>query len=185
MSNLLVPIILLISSIGLFFTYLSPGYATLQAFQDQDARISAAIVDFGEVIAKKNELANQYIEFDQDDLDTLRLIVPTKTDVVQTILILDKVAQENSLFVEGFEIPQPGGVVNPVRNPEVAPDEYGPSTFRIVVAGSYEGIRGFLYQIERSALLMDVFECFVESETTEDGQTVYRASIAINTYRLF
>ena len=186
MSQLLVPIILVISSIGLFFTYLSPGYKTLQAFQEQETKLEEALNKLNLVITKKTDLTEQYISLEQQGLDNLKLMLPNKIDVAQTILILDKTAQDNKLYVDEFGIPSEGTTsLVPRLDKEEQPPEYGPSLFRMTVTGSYDGIKQLLYQIERNVAIMDVVSLNIEPNADEDKIGLYTASISLNMYRLY
>lgn len=185
MSNLLVPIILIISSVGLFFTYLSPGYETLKAFEFQESRLDDALQQFQKVLLKKEELTRQYVSFLQSDLDGVKLIVPGKIDTVQTIITLDKLAQDNKLFVESFGVPSTEQKSNGRTVSSGETNEYGIATFRITLIGSYENVKKFLYQAERSIALMDVAEFIVEVDEEAEQANSYTFSIALNTYWLY
>jgi len=185
MSNILVPLILFISSIGLFFTYLSPGYETLQAFKSQEERLDGALEKFGQVMKKKTELTDQYVSFRQQDLDMLKLITPHRVDVVQAIIILDTLAQQNDIYVESFGVPSDADA-QPVRRadaPQEEQQEFGTATFRLSLVGGYSDIKNFLYGIERSATVMDVVELIINP--TKDLPNTYTVSLALNTYWLY
>jgi hypothetical protein len=186
MSNLLVPIILLISSIGLFFSYLSPAYETLAAFQAQEKRLDEALVKFEQVRQKKEDLTKQYVSFKQPDLDRLKVIIPNKIDEVETIIILDKLAQNANLGVASFSIPGSSGSTYAAAPAEGEQLQYGSAGFRIELVGSYENLRSFLYQAEQSLALLDVTELTVESSgDLQLPPGFYKFYVTLNTYWLY
>ena len=185
MSQLLVPIILIISSIGLFFTYLQPGYDALKAFQVQETKLKDALIKSETVLSKKSELTDQYIQLDQGDLDNIKLMIPSKVNIAETILILDRVAQDSNVYVEEFGIPTAQGGTVPRLNVGEAPPEYGPALYRVTISGAYEGIKRFLYQVEKSVMVMDVVELFIEKPTKAEDPNMYTATLSLQTYRLY
>jgi hypothetical protein len=188
MSNLIVPIVLLISSIGLIFTYTLPAYETLQAFQEQDGRLNQAQAMVENVAVAKTKLSERYISIPQVNLDRLNLIVPSKIDVVQTIIVLDRLANENNLSIESFGLPgsEDGERTYRSQVEEEQPD-YETAKFTIVMYGTYENMKRMLYHIERSVALMDVAELYiepVESKKDEPPTDILKHTIVMSTYSL-
>jgi Tfp pilus assembly protein PilO len=180
MANLLVPIALLISSVGLFFTYISPAYDTLKAFQDQNTRLDATLAKFDEVIEAKEKLTREYVSIAQVDLDNLNLIIPNDIDAVQTIIILDNLAQTNNISVDSFTIPNESEMSSARKESDSGESvTYSTATFQAVLLGSYENMKRFLYQIERSLSIMDTAEFQVGTDK-ESG--LFKFTVVLTTY---
>lgn len=182
MSKIIVPILLFIISVGLYFTYLKPAYNVYLAFKEQEKRLDTAIGDSKELLKKYDDLYGEYSLITELQKEKLNKILPNAVDMVHLVLDLDNLATNHSLSIKSFEIPDlESDKVSPSTNRrnnrnknnnanKDEDDHVAKAVLGVEVAGEYRDFKAFLYDIERSLSLMDVVKLDIEtSDMTKPG----------------
>lgn len=169
MSKVVTPILFFIIAVGLFFTYIRPAYDVLVAFQAQEKELDATFKETEQLIQKYDELMTNYSSISTEDKARLNKILPQEIDVVRLILDLDSLATKNNMEIISFEVPQLDSKYAPVsrsrtasRNTSDDDSPIGSAVLTIECEGEYPDFKNFIYDIERSLLLMDMVALEIE-----------------------
>jgi len=182
MSKVLVPVLLLVVSAGLAFSYIKPAYENLQEFELQEAELVDAIDEAKKLVEGYQILLRDKSSISEEDRRNLEKILPDAVDVIQLIVDIDVLTRENNLEIESFDIPYVDREASMRTSASASKsgiktqtgDPVGNAMLTIGMKGSYEDFKEFLYDVERSMMLVDVVELRVQSSTgkNKDG-TVY------------
>jgi thiamine monophosphate kinase len=186
MSKILVPLALLISSVGLYFSYISPTYDSLVLHKAIKERLVTAGKNYDEFQIKRETLANQSRGMATRDVERLQKIMPDVVDTVRTIIDIDNLARVNNIRIEEFSLPTPSADAGVEVDP-TAPEQQGfvGEEFAISSTGGYQNFKNFLTGLESSLMLMTVTKLGVDaSEEAETPAGEYTYQLAFTTYRL-
>lgn len=191
MSKVLTPILFFLAAIGLFFTYLSPAYDVLLAFQEQEVRLDQSLEQSKQLLVGYDGLLRDYNSITSDDLKKLSQILPDDIDAVRLIMDLDALTTKHRLSVRSFKVPQMDAgtsrvtAVNAVATPEEN-DPVGKAVLTIECDGKYEDFKALLSDIERSLTLMDVvgLELKVADMTKPNAVNTTVYTLELQTYWL-
>lgn len=178
MSKVVTPILFFIIAVGLFFTYIRPAYDVLVAFQAQEEELDVALQETEQLIQKYDTLMTNYSSISSEDKARLNKILPQEIDVVRLILDLDSLATKNNMEIISFEVPQLDSKHAPVSRSRTAQrgtsDEDSPignAVLTIECEGEYLDFKNFIYDIERSLLLMDMVALEIEVPDMSEAGT--------------
>ena len=175
MITRLIPVLMIVGALGLFFGYAQPTYsgsiATMRAeIRDLDTALKAAR-DFKE---KEVELTGARSQIAPEQLARLEAFLPDSVDNVQLIVDLNSLAARSGVTLSEFDIvtgqgtPEAGaapldtapaltlGANEPVESLELS----------VSATGTYAAFRGFLGGVEQSLRPLDVIELSVEDSAT-------------------
>jgi Tfp pilus assembly protein PilO len=184
MIGRILPVILILISIGLFAGYINPTYAQkvtpLKAEIKQYDSTLAAAADFNK---KEAELAADRNAIPAESIQRLETYLPDGVDNVQLILDLNALAAKSGMQLSNFDIQQhsqsssSGSGAIPLESGGKATDSLD---LTVKATGSYAAFRTFLAGIEQSLRPMDVVQM-----TLTDSQTgVYTYNITLRIYWL-
>jgi len=187
MSQVLVPLALLISAVGLYFSYISPTYDSLVQHEAFITRLEAAKGQYDTFLAKKSELTGKNMSISKDSLANLEKIMPDEVDSVRFIIDLDAIARANGMSISEFSLPTGGAAeAAPVVEGGGAGPRFTKEEFAVALTGDYQNFKGFLGNIESSLSLMTVTQVAVDA--SGDGESaapgMYEYQVAFQTYEL-
>lgn len=157
MSKVLMPVLFLITAIGLFFTYLSPAYDVLLASQAQEARLDESIKQSEALLATHDDLLRKYNSIPAEDIKRLVQLLPNDVDTVRLIMDIDALTTKHSLSVRSFKVPNINA--RAVKNTTQTAEEekpVGEAILTIECDGDYFDFKELLNDIEISLSLVDV-----------------------------
>ena len=173
--NPLIPIALVLISIGIYFLYISPTYnGSIATTQAQIAGYDSALTASAAYTTKENQLASERNAIPGDQLNRLGTFLPDSLDNVQMILDLDALAARSGLVLTNFSttIPTPDSTQAKGNTSQV---EIGVSA-----TGSYAALQTFLLGIEHSLRLIDLISLGVK----ESDSGVYTYQMTFHLYSL-
>jgi Tfp pilus assembly protein PilO len=172
MSQVITPILLLIASLGLFFTYLKPAYGILEEFQAQEKEIDKAIVDAERLVKRYDDLLLQRNSLSSANMKDLKKILPDNIDVVGMIIDISHLAGTHNLNINSFDVPVlPVAGEAPKRNKNK--EEASPIASAILgveITGDYFDFKELISGLERSMSLMDVVGIEIEVEEDKEDE---------------
>lgn len=193
MISRVLPVILIIFSIGIFFLYISPTYRDtimpLRAQIDQANKALAAAEEFNN---KQTQIAAERARIPRDGIDKLEQYLPDGVDNVQMILDLNALAQRSGVTLSNFGIKEnkqavqnasPAGVTGDTSSTLLnSPKTKGTESLDLSVTatGTYGAFRTFLYGIEHSLRPLDITQIVV----TESKTGVYSFDMTLRIYWL-
>ncbi len=187
--NLIVSLILLGSSIAIFFGYIDPNYKgnssseskdystygivdlknELQSFQDIDTNSKSIIAKRDGLIAKKNGIT-------LEETNRLEKMLPSNIDNIRLIMEIDKIAQGRGLTINknvfvGAKSDEPVGNGSTL---------YGTLPVSFQVTTTYANFLKFLGDLENNLRIIDITG--ISFTASDNGQ--YDFSVSLNTYWL-
>lgn len=163
MIGRLLPIILIILSIGLFVAFINPTYTgkivPLQAQIKQYDSALAAAADFNK---KEAQLATERNAIPADAINRLESYLPDGVDNVQLILDLNALAAKSGVLLSNFEIKQTALDQNSVAAESnalpltIGSKQVDSLDLSVKATGTYGAFRTFLGGVEKSLRPMDL-----------------------------
>ena len=179
--QLIIPIILVALSGGLFVTWIDPQYKEIQEKQQEKARYEETLAKTTEIKEFRDDIASKYRLIDERDLDRLEKMLPTHIDNIRLILDINSVANKRQMTISDIRIN---------LNEDSDVDEisvgdtslFGTVGFSFTVVTTYDNFKGFLEDLALSLRVVDVQS--VEITSIEGENNFYRFTVGINTYWL-
>lgn len=172
-------IILILLSIGLFFTFINPQYQEVKGLRSVAGQYQDVLQNVSEISRMRDNLLVDYGAVPQEDIDRLNKMFPNHADVVRIALDLDTLAARygfsiNSIQTDPGSSSRQGGIIMP---DEPNPYERANITFSFI--SNYSSFVRFLSDLERSLRVMDI-RGVTFSTNAETG--LYEHRITVETY---
>jgi hypothetical protein len=185
MISRILPVVLLVISLGLFFGYINPTYSQkvlpLQAEITQYDNTLAAAEDFNQ---KEAQLATERSALPADAIERLENFLPDGVDNVQLILDLNALAAKSGIQLSNFDIK---GDIRPNESSKTGALSLESGSKRVdsidvsvKAVGSYSAFRLFLAGLEKSLRPMDV----VQMDLSSAASSIYTYNITLRIYWL-
>lgn len=184
MIGRILPVLLIVISLGLFFGYINPTYTQkvlpLRAEIKQYDNALAAAKDFHE---KEAQLATERSAIPADAITRLEAFLPDGVDNVQLILDLNALAAKSGVQLSNFDIKgelRPESSSTGMLALESGSKRVDAIELSAKAVGSYSAFRLFLSGLERSLRPMDV----VQMDLSAAASGVYTYNMTIRIYWL-
>ncbi len=187
--NFLFPIILIITSIGLFFGYIDPNYkgtgatgdyttmgiiplrAELAKYQDIAKSSNSIVSERDNLVKKKNTISN-------DDQARLERLLPSNIDNIRLIIEISQIAANRGLVAKNISVSSNAKPATAAIGPNDS--LYGTLTMNFTVNASYSNFLNFLSDLENNLRLVDITN--ITFGSSDSG--FYDFSVTLNTYWL-
>lgn len=186
MSKIIAPILFLIASIGLYFSYIGPAMETLGQATDLKERLVTAVSKYNELFQRRESLRSAYAAIPVADEQNLHRILPDEIDPVRIIIDIDRLARSPgvNLQVTSFDLPRLQST-QVRQGDEEEKNQLMTWVMATTVEGSYASFKTFLATLERSLTVFDVTQLEIEKidigATTDRGQ---RYTVTMHVYSL-
>jgi|GEM_PF-2069183 len=147
--------ILLTGFVGYF--YLTPAYEGIMALRETEKEYNEALAVADEVESTTEKLLQKYNSLSLRDKDRLAKVVPDQMDMAQTLLDLDGVADKNNINIRSVE-----HSVMPSRGV----DAMDTASVTFSVDGTYDGLAGFIFDLEQSLQFFEITEMTTRRTST-------------------
>ncbi len=104
----LVPIILIIAAVGLFFFEVKPFYSEVQTLRAEGVEYDHALEMAAELGTLRDKLETKLESFSQADLNRLNHFLPQQLDTVRIIFDIDGIGIQNGLKVNNVKVTTEG-----------------------------------------------------------------------------
>ena len=168
MTQFLVPILMFLGAVGIFFGYITGNYEGIKTLRADAAQYDEALEKSAELKSVRDRLNATYRTFSPGDIEKLLTLLPDNLDNIRLALDLDAIASVNNLKVtdlaledEGEESPEPplGEVV------ESETLTLGTALLTFEVEGTYANLVAFLTDLEKNLRIVDIVDLtFIEGE---------------------
>ena len=177
MIRFLLPIILLVASATLFFTFIDPTYNQIIELQKDEARFSEALDNSKQLQQIRDGLLEKYNAIPTEDIDRLEKMLPDTIDNVKLIRDIDGVANKYGMSLRNVKI-----AVTDKNISVIGPDTntYDSVNLTFSVSGPYKTFIAFLHDMESSLRLVDVVSIKFSSSKAD----LYEYNVTIKTYWL-
>lgn len=204
MFKALTPLAALLIAIGLAFTYVQPSFVAIKVIERETVEYENALKHASALQARIDEKLDQRRGFDQAGLVRLSQLLPTEVSEVDIILTLDGLARDHAMTFGAIDVAEAAAdesaSVTPddtatetliadadadldaalMTDPVSEPQEQGLTyiDFSFTVEGTYEQLKEFTADLERSLTLFEIMS--LEFEESEGDMTAF--SFIIRTY---
>lgn len=156
MNSNLTPVLLLVVSMGLFYTYINPQYAKLQELQAQETRYEEAVSHVKEIQTIRDTLLTKFNSFTDEEMHRLDTMLPDRVDNVKLVLDLDGIASRYGIDIRSVKVNRPQ--IDSIQDlgDGSQPTPYGTLKVMFTFEAGYEDFVNFIEDIEQSLRIIDV-----------------------------
>ncbi len=190
--NLILPIILILSSLGIFFGYVDPNYKgtstptnptdystySIDALQSQLANYQDVAKSSVSIVSQENNLVQKENTISTDDQDRLSKMLPPNIDNIRLIIEISQIAQGRNLIAKNITIGNSTASGN--ANAAGTANAYGTVSLSFTVNASYSNFINFLQDLESNLRLVDITNITFNANDTG----FYDFNVTLNTYWL-
>jgi hypothetical protein len=164
----IIPILLILIAIGLFFGYIHPTYTgNVAALRAEIGSYDAALLAAAEFAEKENELLAEQSAIPTEGMERVEAFLPDGVDNVQLILDLNALAARSGLTLSDFDTSDPTAGESGGDRLDLSSDSPVDSIDLSVSAiGEYSSFRTFLKGVELSLRPMDLVELTIGDSPT-------------------
>lgn len=178
----LMPILLIVVSVGLFYVFIDPRLQVARELSDEASEYKEAIQKANDLMVVRDELLTQYNSISSNDIERLKRIVPDSVDLVKMVADIDTIAGDLGIAIQSVETTE-----------EVVDDSLGindPASLRPYLTADvslkfitdYPNLILFLKELERSLQMIDIKSVTFSAGTSQNN--LYDFSVSFQTYWL-
>ncbi|PID83638.1 hypothetical protein CSB11_00295 [Candidatus Campbellbacteria bacterium] len=184
--NLTIPIILILASIGLFFTWIDPQYKEVQDLMAEKKAYEKKEQDLATIRNARKKLSDKYNQISVEKRKRLERLLPNHMDNVELIVDIDKIAKKDNIrikdisLVKNFETKKAGkaGAV------EVESKKgYKSVNLSFSFNTTYEKFKNFVEKLRKSLRLVDIVSIKIVSAKNDRGSNAYSDSFTGDNYK--
>ena len=188
--NFILPLILILSSLGIFFGYVDPNYKGsgavvesdlttygIKQLQDEYAKYQDTSNNSTKVVQNREVLTAKNNNIKEADKNKLLKLLPNNIDNVRLILEITDIAARRNLSLKGISISGSTKTTEAI-GPDKTP--YGTLSLKFSVNTTYENFLNLLNDLETNLRLIDVTDIGFSSSDSD----FYDFSVSLNTYWL-
>jgi Tfp pilus assembly protein PilO len=188
--NFIVPIILIVASLGVFFGYVDPNYRGTGTINTSDyssygiVPLQAELLKFQKIsddsnaiVSKRETLVKKKNAITEADQTKLEKLLPSNIDNIRLIIEISNIAAKRNLLIKNVSV----GDVKQNTN-SIGPNNsaYGILAMSFSVNSSYVNFLNLLQDLEANLRIVDITN--ISFSATDSG--FYDFSVSFNTYWL-
>ena len=189
--NFILPIILILSSLTIFFGYINPNYKgngtptnvsdystySVLSLKDELTKFDDLAKGSTSVVSKRNNLVAKKDRISQEDITRLEKLLPSNIDNIRLIIEIGKIASGRNLIIKNVSIGE--GKKNSESIGQNA-SSFGTLSLNFSVNASYKNFLDFLKDLENNLRIIDITN--ISFAATDSG--FYDFNVGLNTYWL-
>jgi len=180
----LTPIIFIIVSIALFFTFTDPVYKEVKILKAKYAQYQDVLVKAAQLLEQRKNLQDKYNSFAEDDISRLKKLLPDAVDNVRLIIDIDEIAKRYGLTINNVRLddtkPSKDGVTDSVNTITAGGAKHGTIPMGFSVTADYNTFLSFLEDLEGSLRIVDVTNITLKP----GANNIYSFDVSLKTYWL-
>lgn len=173
-------LILLLISIGLFYTFISPHYDMVQTLRGQSAQYSKILDNVSALTATRDDLTVKLQNTPATEIAKLEKILPDNVDTVNLAMTFDSIAARYGISIKSIRTVESKTDTGTSIVQSTGAKPYDKITVSFSFVSTYDNFRKFMSDIENSLRIIDVKS--VAFQTTESG--IYEYQVSVDTYWL-
>lgn len=186
MSKNILPIVLIVLAIGIYFTFTSGQIEAAKEVQEVNARYDSAIVNARKLVSVRDSVLKSYNSISDDDRIRLEKMLPDNIDNVRLIIDVNSIGTRHGVVLRNVHTSandtakasaSTGGGTLSGGNSAA---QYNTVSISFSVSTTYENFISLLQDMERSLRIMDISS--VSLNSSDNG--VYDYGVEIKTYWL-
>ena len=172
--------ILLLLSLGIFYTYISPQYGAAQELAAQAAEYRAIVENVARIGEARANLQTVYESIPLTEKERIMKVLPSSIDAVGLSRDLDTIAAQYGISIKSVQVDTAADPTAPssLTSDSGRPYERAKVSFSFV--SNYANFTKFLSDVEKSLRIMDVKT--LTFQVTEAG--LYEHQVVVETYWL-
>ncbi len=177
----LLPIILIVVAIGLFFMQVNPLYSEVKQLRVEAGQYNDALTMAQELADLRISLKQKLDSFPEQNMQRIDHFLPRRLDTVRIILDIDALAARNGIRLTDFVVSEPNSSAKK-GNAKSTSSSSSYSTVGVAFnfTSSYAGAVQFIREMQKSLRILDIVDFNVSPSESIPGQ--YDFSVNINTY---
>ncbi|MEZ6209199.1 MAG: type 4a pilus biogenesis protein PilO [Candidatus Paceibacterota bacterium] len=191
MFRLIVPLVIILISVGAIFGVAKPALEKRNALELEVASYQVALQNAADLRSIRDDLLTSYNSISTRELDELDTLLPDSVDNVKLVITIDEIAQRNGLVFSNAKYDSDTAENTNTTSRALTIEEiqeaqrpYSSSTLGFTVEGGYANFTSFLKDLESSLRIIDISKLgFTAVDPLQSGDN-YRFDIEINTYWL-
>ena len=178
MRKYLLPLILLLVSVGVFFAFIDPFYKDVQTIRVQTTELDEALNNSKQIQATRDQLLERFNAISNQDLERIKKMLPDHVDNVKLILEIDRIASQYGMTIKDIVVADRGRGSGETIGSAERP--LGAIRLNLAITGSYRSFLSFISDLERSLRIVDIVS--LNFAATADDFNQY--DLGIRTYWL-
>ena len=191
--ELIFSIILILSSIGIFFGYVDPHYkgsATQNpsdystygtaALHQELAKYQDVAQSSNSIVAERDLLVKKRNTISDTDQARLEKLLPSNIDNIRLIIEISNIAQGRNLVAKNISVGDVNAAATSQNSIGQNNQQYGTLSLKFTVNASYPTFLSFLQDLENNLRLVDITN--ISFSSTDNG--FYDFTVTLNTYWL-
>lgn len=178
-------IVLLLLSVGLFYTFTNAQYQDVKELRAISKEYKGVLQNVANIIALRDQLIVTYNEFPQEEIERINKLLPENIDTVRMALDLDGMASLHDISIQKVQTTvEEEEVVFDDMGAPILPENAPPYQTVIVTisfVSTYEDFVGLLGDLEKNLRIMDIKSIAFRAE---DEGGLYDFTVAVETYWL-
>lgn len=171
----LLPIILIVVAVGLFFFKVSPLWADVKELKVESQQYDDAMDKASELKALRGELTQKLNSFTPEELDKLDHFLPRSLDTIRIILDVNGIASRDNIKLTNLSLAD----ATQKTGAKTAVTSYNTIGFSFAFVSSYIQALQFMRDLQQSLRLFDQVNLTVKPDE-KTGLNTY--SMTLNTY---
>jgi len=191
MFRLIVPIAIILVSVGVIFGVTKPALEKKSSIELEIAAYEVALKNAQDLRSIRDDLLTTYNTISTSELDDLDTLLPNSVDNVNLVITIDEIAQRNGLIFSNakYDLTEQLDTTSTSRALTIeeiqeAQKPYSTSKLGFTVEGSYENFTNFLIDLESSLRVMDIKKLGFTSSDPLKPSDKYRFDVDVSTYWL-
>jgi hypothetical protein len=178
----IIPIILIIIAIGLFFTFTTGQYAEVQALLKVNGDYNTAIDNSKELLRVRDKLLSKYNSFTPASVTRLEKLVPDNIDNVRLIIDIEGITSKYGVSLKNVGITTANDKDKKEQAALAAGQGKGYSSvlLKFSITTTYENFLKIMRDLESSLRIVDV----VNISLTSSDSDLYQYDLLLKTYWL-
>ncbi|MFA5764236.1 MAG: hypothetical protein WCX27_01825 [Candidatus Paceibacterota bacterium] len=189
--NFIMPIILILSSLAVFFGYVDPNYkgsatcdasnyssCSITSLKDELAKYGNIAKSSNTIVARENALIEEKNKISDVDQERMKRFIPDNIDNIRLIVEISKIVEGRGLVAKGITVGDIGAAEASAIGQTGS--SYGTLSVRFTVTSSYANFFNLLNDLQNNLRLTDVTD--ISFTSTDSG--FYDFSIGMNMYWL-
>lgn len=171
--------ILLLISVGLFYTVISPRYEKVQSLKSQETQYKDILANVKALSERRDDLAVKFGNVPPNEVARVEKILPSTVDTVNLAMNFDSIASRYGISIKSIRVAESEDAGSTIIQSDGG-KAYDDVTVSFSFTSTYPNFKRFLADIEKSLRLIDVKS--VSFTTTVSG--IYEFDVSVRTYWL-
>jgi len=191
--RLIIPIIIVVASFGLFVSYTNPMFKSLKSLRASFAAYDEALSNSKKLLDIRNELTDKYNSLLPEDRRKLETLLPDNIDNIRFILDIEEIARPYGMRPRDVDFDPNTEENTKKQTPQTTSGQiaaqtksYGEFELNFSVIGTYQEFLGFVGDLEKNLRLVDVISVSFSSveNTLTPLSNEYKFNVTVKTYWL-